>query len=720
MTIKRFPIFNTRLATSLLVAVLFWAGSSRTLPADPATPSDSTVIYTNPAAPPEARVNDLLGRMTQAEKLSMLYLDSHDIPQRLNTPPVPRLGIPSLRTADSPAGIRDNFASAFPMEVVMASTWDPALVRQVGAAIGEEARAKNRQVIYGPCVNIQRTPQSGRYFENFSEDPYLNSRLAVGYIEGMQSQSVASCVKHYVCNDQESGRHTINVEVDERPLHEIYLPAFQAALQEAHVWALMPSVSHVNGPFIAANKPLLGDLLKTQWGWDGLIISDWGSVHDTVNTANAGTDVEMPKPTYFTPANFTEALASGQVTQATIDDKVRRVLRVLLRTGLLDGPNTPDYSPINSPAHQALARKTAGEGMILLKNARGLLPLDRRTVKSIAVIGPNAQDTQLGGRWSADVTPFYTVSVLDGIRKQAGDSITVAYAPGCPRLGAGTPDALSQAAALAAKADIAVVVVGTDNTYEGEELDPPNLSLPGDQDKLIQTVAAANKNTIVVLNAGTPLLMDRWLPQVPALLESWYAGEETGNAVADILFGAVNPSGKLAGTFAARREDYPDWGNYPGTNDVVHYAEGVYVGYRHFDKAKIAPLFPFGFGLSYTTFGYSGLQIPSALKRGQTAIVRVTVQNTGRRAGAEIAQIYVRALAPKVDRPVRELKGFSRISLLPGQRAVVSFPLNEQSFAYWDAARHRWQTDPGPYALEIGSSSRDTRVQGVIWLQPRP
>lgn len=717
-----YPItIHTRsIAACLFLAVLLGTGGICAALADTAAPvAESAIVYTNPTAPLEARISDLLGRMTLPEKLSILYLDSDGTPQLLNTPPVPRLGIPSLRTADSPAGIKDGFATAFPMEVVMGSTWDPALIREVGAAIGAEAKAKNRQVVYGPCINIQRTPQSGRYFENFSEDPYLTAQMAVGYIQGMQSQNVASCVKHYVCNDQESGRHTITVEVDERPLHEIYLTPFEAAIKQAHVWALMPSVSHVNSPsvFIAQNKPLLGDLLKTQWGWDGLIISDWGSVHDTVNTANAGTDIEMPTPTYFTPWAFNAALQNGQVTQATIDDKVRRILRVIVRTGLLDGPKPLDYSAVNSPAHQALARKTATEGMILLKNAHGILPLNRTTIKSIALIGPNARDTQLGGRWSAEVNPYYTVSVLDGIRKKAGDGVTVSFAQGCPRVGAGSPGALSEAAALAAKSDIAVVVVGTDNNYEGEEIDPPDLHLPGDQDKLIQTVAAANKNTIVVLNAGTPLLMDKWLPQVPGLLESWYAGQESGNAVADILFGDANPSGKLAGTFAIKREDYPDWGNYPGTNDVVHYAEGVYVGYRHLDKHHITPLFPFGFGLSYTTFAYSGLKVPASLKRGGTAIVYVTVQNTGKRAGDEIAQLYLHDLAPKVDRPVRELKGFHRVSLLPGQKAVLAFPLDERSFAYWDAVRHRWQTNPGPYAVEIGASSRDTRAQGVIRVQ---
>ena len=671
-------------------------------------------LYLNPQAPIEARIADLLPRLTQDEKLRLLALDSHGNPQKLDIPAVPRLGIPELRTSDSPAGLRDGTSSAFPMEVVMAGTWDPDLVRQVGAAIGEEARAKNRQVVYGPCVNVQRTPQSGRYFENFSEDPFLNARLASAYVEGMQSRQVAACVKHFLCNNQESGRHTINVRVDARAMHEIYLPAFEAAVKEAHVWALMPSVSHVNGPFIAQNKDLMTGLLRDAWGWDGLVISDWGSVHETVAAANAGTDVEMPDPIYFTPSALGAALADGKITQATLDEKVRRILRAQIRTGGLDGARTLDPSAVNSPAHQALARRVAQEGIVLLKNERGLLPFSRKALKTLAVLGPNAADTQLGGRWSADVTPFYRVSVLDGLKKVAGAGVQISFAQGCPRTEAGTPDALAEAVGLAAHSDAAVVVVGTDQNYEGEEMDPPDLHLPGDQEKLIRAVAKVNPNTVVVLNCGTPLVTTSWLPSVRGVLESWYAGQESGRAVGDLLFGDADPSGRLSSTFAVRREDYGDWGNYPGTGDTVTYAEGLYVGYRHFDKADIAPLFPFGFGLSYTTFAYSGLKVPAVVRRGVPATVQVSVTNTGRRAGAEVVQLYLRPLAPSVDRPVRELKGFARVQLAPGQTSVVRLTLDARSFSVWDVDRNAWRIDPGVYAVEVGSSSRDLRAVGRL------
>ncbi len=672
-------------------------------------------VYANPSAPAEARVSDLLGRLSQPEKLSLMALIGYGDPFKLDLPAIPRLGIPALRTIDSPAGLRDGQASAFPMEVVMASTWDPRLVKQVGAALGQEARAKNRQIVYGPCVNIQRTPQGGRYFENFSEDPFMDSQMATAYIDGMQSQGVAACIKHFVCNDQETGRHAINVAVDERTLHEIYLPAFQAAAQQAHVWSLMPALSRVNGEFCAQNKPLLSDTLQSQWGWDGLVVSDWGAVHSTADTLIAGTDVEMPQPQFFRPAALTSALLTGQITQAEIDDAVRRVLRLMVRTGMLNPPAAPNAAAVNSLAHQALARKVASEGITLLKNKNGFLPLSH-ALKSLAVIGPNAQDTQLGGRWSAEVHPFYQVSILDGIKQKAGPGVAVTYAQGCPRTGAGTPEDIAKAAMLAKRAEVAVVVVGTDNNYEGEEMDVPDLHLPGDQEKLIQAVAAANPRTVVVLNCGTPLLTQSWLPRVFGLLETWYSGQEAGHATADILFGDVNPSGKLTGTWGYAREDYSDWTNYPGAGNFVRYMEGVYVGYRHFDQAHIRPLFPFGFGLSYTTFAYSRLQMPRVQSIGAPVTVHVAVQNTGKRAGDEVVQLYVQPIGPKIDRPVRELKSFARVSLLPGQKKTVTLTLAPPAFAYWNAKTHGWQTDPGAYALDIGASSRDIRLTGVVHL----
>lgn len=679
-------------------------------------PSQPAPLYENPNAPVEARVQDLLGRLTEPEKLSLLALQSHENAQKLDTPPIPRLNVPELRTSDAPNGIRDGKATSFPMGVVMASTWDPALIQQVGAAIGQEARAKNRQVIYGPDVNIQRSPQSGRSFECYSEDPHLSARMAIADIEGIQSQGVSACVKHFICNDEETDRHSINIRVSERALHEIYLPPFKAAIQEAHVWSLMPSFNQVNGEFMAQNIPLLHDLVLTHWGWDGLVISDWGAVHDTVPAVDAGTDIEMPDPVDYAPAALTAALSSGKITQAQIDDMVRRVLRCMVRTGRLNPSTPPDASAVNSPAHQALALKVAQEGAILLKNQANLLPLNAHRIKSIAVIGPNASDTQLGGRWSADVVPFSQTSVLQGIQNDAGSGVSVQFALGCPRTKPGTPADLSAAVALAAKSDVAVVVVGMDNNYEGEELDPPNIDLPGDQAKLIEAVAAANKNTIVVLNNGTPVLMTPWITQIRGIIEGWYAGQAQGQAVADILFGKVNPSGHLTETIAKRREDYSDFGFYPGYKGVMTYGEGIYVGYRHFDKDHIAPLFPFGFGLSYTTFQFGGLKAPAVLTSQGTLPVRLHVKNVGSRAGAEVVQLYIHPLNPRVDRPVQELKRFERVSLQPGQTKTVAFSLDRKAFSYWDTTHHRWEADPGQYELIIGASSRDVRLRTIVHL----
>ena len=681
--------------------------------AAPATPAAAPAVYTDPKAPTEVRVSDLLGRLTQPEKFSLLSLQQME---GLTTPPIPRLGIPAIRTADAPQGVRDGQSTFFPMGIVMASTWDPPLIHRVGVALGQEAKAHNRQIIYGPDVNIHRSPQGGRNFESFSEDPFLSARLAVAYIQGEQSEGVATCVKHYACNEQETDRMSVNVQVDERALREIYLPAFYASCHQAQAWSIMPALDRVNGSFSAENTHLLSDILKTEWGYDGMILGDWGSIHDTAAAINAGNDMEMPHPNHYSPIALQAALDGKLITQAQIDDMVRRILRLMARTGLLDG-KPPAGGALNTPEHQKLALQVAQEGITLLKNTGHLLPLDRAKIKTIAVIGPNAAVNSLGGRWSADVHPFDSVSVLDALKKKLGDKVAVSFAEGCPRTAPAGGTSVADAAALAGKADVAIVVVGLDNNIEGENLDPPSLRLPGDQDKLIQAVAAANKNTIVILVNGTHILMDQWLAKTPGVIESWYAGQDAGTAVADVLFGDVNPSGKLPDTLAVRREDYPDFGNYPGSGGNVRYAEGLYVGYRHFDKHNVAPLFPFGYGLSYTTFAYSGLLVPPVMKRGQTVPVKVTIQNTGKRAGDEIVQLYVHDLAPKVDRPVRELKGFQRVSLKPGEKKQVVFPLDEGALAYYNVQFHRWKSNEGAYAIEIGASSRDIRAKGILRLQ---
>lgn len=672
-------------------------------------------LYQNTAANTELRVGDLMSRMTVAEKLDILAFEGHHDNLKLILHAVPRLGIPPFRTSDAPQGLRDGPSTAFPMGVVMASTWNPRLISLVGSAIGQEARIKNRELVYGPCVNIQRTPMGGRYFECFSEDPFLSAQITVSYIKGMQGEGVAACVKHFLCDNEETNRTINNVHVGERAMHEIYLPSFEAAVQRGHVWAMMAALNEVNDEYVAQSKSLITDLVKDKWHWDGVLISDWGAIHDSVAAVNAGTDIEMPDPVYFAPGTLTDELDKGQISQTIIDDKVRRILRLMIRTGLLDGKPQSTAPLVNTPQHQALALKVAQEGMVLLKNATGVLPLDKSRVKSIAVIGPNAQDTQLGGRSSAYAPAFYMTNVLQGIEAKCPGA-TVTFAQGCPRTGASDSAVMATAVAAAAKAEIAVVVVGTDANWQGEGLDPPSLNLPGDQEKLIQAVSAVNNKTIVVLNNGSPVVMTDWVAKVPAVLEAWYAGEETGNAVADILFGSVNPSGKLTGTQAFERADYPGASTFASVNNVLDYKEGIYVGYRYFDKNHIAPRFPFGFGLSYTTFQYDKFVVPATVKSGLPFAVNLRVRNTGRRAGDEIVEVYVHDLSPKIDRPMRELKGFARVSLAPGQAAIVRIRLGSQSFSYWNVHTHAWTSNPGNYEIEAGSSSRDLRVKSTLRL----
>jgi len=812
-----------------------------------------TPVYKNSKAPLEARVNDLLSRMTQDEKLGFMTGTG------FTTQPLPRLGLPAMGMADAGEGVRGGAGSTqgpatqFPAGAIMASSWNPVLVGQIGKAIGEEALNKGTgvQVLLGPAVNIQRSPLGGRNSEYFSEDPFLAGRLAVGYIQGMQSTGCAACIKHFACNNEEVDRMSVNVNVSERALREIYLPAFESGVQEGHAWSVMASYNRVGGYYATANQYLLTDVLRKDWGWDGLVMSDWGAVHETAGVVSAGNDLEMPGGAYLTHDKVARALKSGRITQAEIDDSVRRILRTVIRVGLLDGPRTPDHSVVNSPQHQRLAYEAACSGMVLLKNAGGILPLDAAKIKSIAVIGPAAMAMQLGSAGSPSVTPFYTIQPLDGIKTRVGSAVTVNYAAGqesgvtvpasalasvgarsglrgeyfanrnldgqpslvrsdsqlqfdwskiapalsVPRtnfsvrwtgmltapttgrymlsltgddgyrlfldgkqlidhwfeggtstqtvevpLAAGhayplrieyfqaggdaslrfswmLPGASSFADATEAaqKSDVAVVFVTTSGT-EGEGGDRPSLALPGSQDRLIQAVAAANPKTIVVLNNGTPVLMP-WLRQVPGLVEAWFPGQEGGHAIASLLFGDINPSGKLPTTLAARREDYPDYGHFPGTDGQVTYAEGIYVGYRHFDKQKIAPLFPFGYGLSYTTFRYSHLRLsgPQMGPNG-TVTASVDVTNTGQREGAEVAELYVHDPAPRIDKPVRELKGFGKVDLLPGQTKTVTMTLRPRDLAYCDVPGKQWKADAGRYEIEVGASSRDIRQQAVLRL----
>jgi beta-glucosidase len=704
--------------------------------------------YKNPKLPVDERVHDLLGRMTLEEKASMLSGANW-----METVAIPRLGLPSIKMADGPMGIRswhgpsartkaddDKFRStAFPAGIAVAATWDPEVAQSTGQAIGQEMRAIGRNMILGPTVNIQRVPLWGRNFEGYGEDPYLAARMGVAYIKGVQSEGVIATVKHFAANNQEFERHRVDEAIDERTLQEIYFPAFKAAVQEAGVWSVMSAYQKVNGSYCAENAFLLQDVLRKQWGFKNLVVSDWGSTYSTAATVNAGMDLEMPggepartwllKPDSKKNGNgggwlwqekvLTEVKA-GKISAATIDENVSSILRAIFVSGIFDRSETVP-SEIDMQAQRAVARRGSAESIVLLKNAGSLLPLDPPKIKSIAVIGPDAAVARTGGGGSSRVKFKSAITPLDGIKEKAGNGVQVSYALGVSMPGEDptkdTPEARDQlrkeAVALAAKADAAIVLVGNSVKVESEDFDRKTLDLPDGQDELIKAVAQANKNTVVIFNAGAPVNVSRWVGDVPSVLDAWFGGEEMGHAIADVLFGDVNPSGKLPFSFINEFKESPAYGNYPGEYLHVKYAEGIYVGYRYFDKHDITPQFPFGYGLSYTSFGYSDLKIkPGKDSSGRTFEVSLRLRNDGKRAGAEVVELYVHDGHASVDRPVKELKGFRRVELAPGASTTVSFTLDKSALAFYSAQKKDWVTEPGTFDVLIGASSADIRLKG--------
>jgi beta-glucosidase len=676
-------------------------------------------VYKDATQPVEKRVDDLLSRLTLEEKIALVHGDS-----KFTTAAIPRLGIPKRWLSDGPHGVReevsrdtwqvggrtDDFVTAMPCGIALAATWNPELAQAEGAAIGEEALACGKDIMLGPGVNIMRTPLCGRNFEYFGEDPFLASRLAVAYIRGEQSRGVASCIKHFAANNQEWERLKINVEMDERALREIYLPAFQAAVQEAGVWTVMGAYNKFRGQFCSHNDYLLNKILKDEWKFRGLVMSDWAATHDTREAALHGLDLEMgtekPYEDYFLARPFHEEVQRGNIAVSVLDDKVRRNLRVMIGTGLLE--DRPAGS-INTPEHQATARRVAEEAMVLLKNDGGALPLDPARIKSLAVIGGNATRRHANGGGSSRIKAFYEITPLEGILRRVGHLANVTYSVG---YGSEAGDDAAERAVLAAKAADTVIFVGGlnhDSNFDTEETDRLDMKLPYRQDELLQRIVEANPRTMVVLIGGSPVEMGAWLERVPAVLLGWYGGMEVGNALARILFGDVNPSGKLPCTFPKRLEDSPAHAldAYPGVDGTVRYEEGLLVGYRWFDTKNTEPLFPFGHGLSYTRFEYSNLQL------SQSA-AEFDVRNAGEREGGEVAQLYVHDAHPRLARPNKELKGFRKIFLKPGKKQRVSISLDESAFAFYDPDRRDWVAEPGEFAILVGSSSRDIRLQGKL------
>jgi beta-glucosidase len=658
----------------------------------------------------DTRARDIVSQMTLDEKIQELHGVSDPQHYRVVVG-IPGLGIPDLTITNGPAGATNGGpghqgrATALPAPISLAATWDADLAYFYGTILGSEARDLANGLVEAPTINIARVPQNGRTFEGYGEDPYLVGQISAGAIEGIQDQGVIANVKHYAGNNQETDRGSINDEIDERTLREIYLPAFEASVKQGHVGSLMCAYNKVNGPFSCENDILMNQILKMEWGFNGFITSDFGAVHSTVPSALAGLDLEMPTGIYFADA-LKAAVESGNVSMSVIDDKLVRRFRTMMALGVFDNP--PSNQPIPVEQDGAAARQFSEEGMVLLKNERGMLPLDASKLLSIAVIGPSAIKAMTGGGGSAHVSALYTVDPVPGIQNRVGPQVAVSFSDGCD---------IPAAVALARSADVAILMVG-DNETEGHD---QSISLSGNQDELVQAVVASNSNTVVVLKSGSAVLMP-WVDSVPAVLEVWYPGEEDGNAVAAVLFGDFNPSGKLPITFPRNLEDMPANmpEQYPGVDGVAHYSEGVFVGYRHYDAQGINPLFAFGHGLSYTSFSYDNLVVTPvgaclSDDPNQTFSVELDVTNTGNRAGGEAVQLYVgMPSTDDIPQPPKQLKRFQKVHLNPGDTTHVQFVLDARSLSHWNVISHDWAVTLGTYQIIVGSSSRDIRLQGQI------
>lgn len=715
----------------------------------------SVPVYLDETRAIDERVEDALSRMTTEEKVAMLHAQS-----KFSSAGVPRLGIPEFWTTDGPHGIRpevlwdewdqagwtNDSCVAFPALTCLAATWNPDMALLYGKNIGEEARYRKKDILLGPGVNIYRTPLNGRNFEYMGEDPYLASKMVVPYIKGVQSNGVAACVKHYALNNHEVNRHTTNAIVDDRALYEIYLPAFKAAVQDGGAWIIMGSYNLYKDQHVCHNQYLLNNILKGEWGFDGVVVSDWGGTHDTKQAIANGLDMEFGSWTnglsngtnnaydnYYLAMPYLKLIKEGKVGTKELDDKVRRILRLAFRTTM----NTRrPFGSLCSPEHTTAARNIGEEGIVLLKNDRNLLPINPDRVKKIAVIGENALKMMTVGGGSSSLKVKYELSPLDGVRKRFGDKAEIVYARGYVGDTSGeyngvvtgqnlnddrtAEEILAEAIETAKNADIVIFMGGLNKSahQDCEDSDRAGLELPYNQDKVISALAKANKNLVVVNISGNAVAMP-WVKEVPAIVQAWYLGTECGNAIASILAGDVNPSGKLPMTFPVSLTDVGahSVGDYPGTprndgSEIVdcNYFEGIYVGYRWNDKNNIKPLFPFGHGLSYTTFKYGKPSISSDRMATDGKItISIPVSNTGSRTGAEVVQLYITDVKSSLPRPVKELKDFKKVSLEPNQSIEIQFEITPDKLMYFDDERHEWVAEAGDFIALIGSSSSDIK-----------
>jgi len=665
-----------------------------------------------PATAARERAERIVSQMTLKEKIDQMH-GFHDGDQNRIVAGVPRLGIPPMPITNGPAGVGPGGggpqlrATALPAPIALAATWDPEAARQYGKLAGEETLALGSVLLEAPDINIVRVPQGGRTFETFGEDPWLTSRMTVASIEGIQGAGAMANVKHYLANNQETERGSINEIISLRTLHEIYMPGFRAAVQEAHVDSLMCAYPRVNGAFNCENAPLMGNTLKDEWHFSGFIFSDFGAVHSTVPSIMAGLDLEMPNGRYFSAA-LEQAVKDGKVPEARIDDALVRRYTVMIERGLFDRKQV-ERSPndtIPELEHGAVARRIAEQSMVLLKNDGNLLPLASGALRSVALIGPYAVRTMTGGGGSSYVNPPYTIRPEDGIYSHMESQRKLVVLDGSD---------VDAAAAAAQQAQVAIVMVGDD---EGEDHDH-SLALPEKQNQLIAAVAAANPKTIVVLKSGSAVLMP-WIGAVPSVLEAWYPGEEDGNAVADVLFGDADPGGRLPMTFPVRAEDTlasnPE--QYPGLNGVVHYSEGLSVGYRGYQEKNIKPLFPFGFGLSYTQFRYSGLTVSQTGSRSAPQVeVTFQVTNSGLRTGSDVPQVYIGF--PHIeegDEPPLQLRAFEKVDLRQGESKTIRLLLDKSAFSWWSEQSGQWKIRSGAFKIALGASSADIRDSQTVVL----
>lgn len=668
-------------------------------------------------------IKEIIDRMTLEEKAALCTGASP-----WTTTPIERLGVPALLCSDGPHGVRrlpdvttmaaqSLPATCFPTASCQAATWNETLIEEMGQALAQEALALDVGVILGPSNNMKRTPLCGRNFEYYAEDPYLSGALTTRYINGVQSQGVGVSLKHFAVNNQEFQRFSISAEVDERTLREIYLPAFEMAVKQTQPWTVMCAYNKLNGTYCSEHRQLISDILKDEWGFAGLVYSDWGAVHDRVASLRAGIDLEMPGPKPRRVQAVINAVREGMLDEAVLDESVRRILNIVFKAD-----QTPKGDQFDEAAHHALARKIAAEGIVLLKN-NGLLPLSQPN--RMALIGRTAKEPHFQGGGSSFINPTRVDTPFDALQALAGEA-DLTYAAGYPA-GLDFEQALiDEAVAKAQAAEVALLFIALPPVIESEGYDRPDLNLTPQQVALIKAVTAVQPNTVVILNTGSVVVMSDWLDGTAAVLEAWLMGQAGAGAIADILFGRVNPSGKLAETFPLQLSDTPAHLNFPGEEGVVRYGEGMFIGYRYYDAKAMPVLFPFGHGLSYTTFAYSNPQVYPEQGRSVSAAmfkdvegvtVSVDVTNTGQMAGQEIVQLYVHDHEAGLVRPVKELKGFAKVSLQPGETKTVTFALDFRAFAFYHPGHKQWITEDGQFDLLIGASAADIRCVQTVTLQ---